>query len=53
MNLSNKDKRFELAVKYLSSNEIPSLVLMNYLLSLNKIPKWNDEAAKKKLIRIF
>ena len=48
----NKQKRFQLAEKYLLSNEIESG--FNELLQLfSQDSKWNDEAAKKKLLEYF
>ena len=48
----NKEKRFELAEKYLSSNEIE--LGFNELLTIyEQDSKWNDEAAKKKLLEYF
>ena len=49
---SNKDKRFELAVKYLSSNET-ELGFNELLIIFEQDSKWNDEAAKKKLLEYF
>tara|TARA_B100002019_G_C21248027_1_gene589451 strand:+ start:595 stop:1461 length:867 start_codon:yes stop_codon:yes gene_type:complete len=49
---NNKQKRFELAEKYLLSNEIEAG--FNELLQLfSQDSKWNDEAAKKKLLEYF
>ncbi len=49
---NNKQKRFELAEKYLISNEIGSG--FNELLKLySQDSKWNEEAAKKKLLEYF
>jgi len=49
---NNKEKRFELAEKYLSSNEIE--LGFNELLTIyEQDAKWNDEAAKKKLLEYF
>ena len=49
---NNKEKRFELAKKYLSSNEIE--LGFNELLTIyEQESKWNDEAAKKKLLEYF
>ena len=46
---NNKEKRFELAEKYLLSNQIE--IGFNELLYLfDQDSKWNDEAAKKKLL---
>ena len=48
----NKQKRFVLAERYLSSNETTRGC--NELLTIfEKDPKWNDEAAKKKLLEYF
>ncbi len=49
---SNKDKRFELAEKYLSSNETEH-GFNELLIIFEQDPKWNDEAAKKKLLEYF
>jgi len=49
---NNKEKRFELAEKYLSSNE-NELGFNELLIIFEKDPKWNDEAAKKKLLEFF
>jgi putative thioredoxin len=49
---SNKEKRFELAEKYLSLNET-ELGFNELLIIFEKDPKWNDEAAKKKLLEFF
>ncbi|MDA8710814.1 thioredoxin [Alphaproteobacteria bacterium] len=49
---NNKEKRFELAEKYLLSNQIE--IGFNELLYLfDQDSKWNDEAAKKKLLEYF
>ncbi len=49
---NNKEKRYELAEKYLSSNEIK--FGFNELLTIyEQDSKWNDEAAKKKLLEYF
>lgn len=49
---NNKEKRYELAKKYLSSNEIE--LGFNELLKIyEQDSKWNDEAAKKKLLEYF
>ena len=51
-NPNNKEKRFELAEKFLSSNE--SEHGFNELLTIfEQDPKWNEEAAKKKLLEYF
>ena len=48
----NADLKFKLAEKYLSSNEVE--MGFNELLKIfEKKPKWNDEAAKKKLLEYF
>ena len=48
----NKQKRFELAERYLVTNEIEAG--FNELLQLfNQDSKWKDEAAKKKLLEYF
>jgi putative thioredoxin len=49
---SNKEKRFDLAEKYLSLNET-ELGFNELLIIFEKDPKWNDEAAKKKLLEFF
>ena len=49
---NNKEKRFELAKKYLSLNET-ELGFNELLIIFEKDPKWNDEAAKKKLLEFF
>ena len=48
----NKTIRFELAEKYLSSNET-ELGFNELLTIFEKDPKWNDEVAKKKLLEYF
>ena len=49
---NNKEKRYDLAEKYLSSNEIE--LGFNELLTIyEQDAKWNDEAAKKKLLECF
>ena len=49
---NNKEKRYDLAEKYLSLNEIE--LGFNELLTIYKQDsKWNDEAAKKKLLEYF
>ena len=49
---NNKQKRFELAERYLISNEIEAG--FNELLKLySQDSKWNEEAAKKKLLEYF
>ena len=49
---NNKEKRYELAEKYLSSNEI-ELGFRELLIIYEQDSKWNDEAAKKKLLEYF
>jgi putative thioredoxin len=49
---NDKEKRFELAEKYLSLNET-ELGFNELLTIFEKDPKWNDEAAKKKLLEFF
>ena len=49
---NNKEKRFELAEKYLSLNET-ELGFNELLIIFERDPKWNDEAAKKKLLEFF
>ena len=49
---NNKEKRYELAEKYLSSNEI-ELGFKELLSIYEQDSKWNDEAAKKKLLEYF
>ena len=49
---NNKEKRFELAEKYLSLNET-ELGFNELLIIFEKDPNWNDEAAKKKLLEFF
>ena len=49
---NNKDKRFELAKNYLSSNET-ELGFNELLIIFEQDSKWNDEAAKKKLLEYF
>jgi len=49
---NNKEKRYELAEKYLSSNEI-ELGFSELLTIYKQDSKWNDEAAKKKLLEYF
>ena len=51
-NPKNQEKRFELAERYLGSNRTEQG--FNELLNLfEQDPKWNDEAAKKKLLEYF
>jgi len=49
---NNKGKRYELAEKYLSSNET-ELGFNELLIIFEQDSKWNDEAAKKKLLEYF
>ena len=49
---NNKEKRYELAEKYLSTNEI-ELGFRELLIIYEQDSKWNDEAAKKKLLEHF
>jgi len=49
---NNKEKRFELAEKYLSSNET-ELGFKELLTIYEQDSKWNDDAAKKKLLEYF
>ena len=49
---NNKEKRINLADKYLSSSET-ELGFNELLIIFEKDPKWNDEAAKKKLLEYF
>ena len=49
---NDKEKRFELAEKYLSLNET-ELGFNELLTIFENDPKWNDEAAKKKLLEFF
>ena len=49
---NNKDKRFELANNYLSANET-ELGFNQLLIIFEQDSKWNDEAAKKKLLEYF
>ena len=48
----NKDLRFEYSKKLLQSNEIEK-GFTELLLLFNDDPKWNEEAAKKKLLEYF
>ena len=48
----NMELRFKLANSYLSSNEIEK-GFDELLLIFEKNPKWNEEAAKKKLLEFF
>ena len=49
---NNKDKRYELANNYLSANET-ELGFNQLLIIFEQDSKWNDEAAKKKLLEYF
>ena len=49
---NNKEKRYELAEKYLSTNEV-ELGFRELLIIYEQDSKWNDEAAKKKLLEYF
>ena len=49
---NNKDKRYELANNYLSANET-ELGFNELLIIFEQDSKWNDEAAKKKLLEYF
>ena len=49
---NNKEKRYSLAEKYLSTNET-KLGFNELLIIFEQDPKWNDEAAKKKLLEYF
>lgn len=49
---NNKDLRFEYSKKLLQSNEIEK-GFNELLLLFNDDPKWNEEAAKKKLLEYF
>ena len=49
---NNKEKRFELAEKYLKSNET-EFGFDQLLIIYEQDPKWNEEAAKKKLLEYF
>jgi len=49
---NNKDKRFELAKNYLSSNDT-ELGFNELLIIYEQDSQWNDEAAKKKLLEYF
>jgi len=48
----NKEKRYELAERYLTSNET-ELGFNELLIIFEQDSKWNDEAAKKKLLEYF
>ncbi len=48
----NKKLRFEIAEKYLSSNDIEN-GFKELLEIFNQDPKWNDDAAKKRLLEQF
>ena len=49
---NNKDKRYELANNYLSANET-ELGFNELLILFEQDSKWNEEAAKKKLLEYF
>ena len=49
---TNKNIKFELAEKYLSLNEIEK-GFKELLQLYEEDPKWNEEAAKKEIIRTF
>ena len=49
---NNKEKRYELAEKFLSSNET-ELGFRELLTIYEQDPKWNNDAAKKKLLEYF
>tara|TARA_Y200000002_G_scaffold369355_1_gene363391 strand:- start:653 stop:1519 length:867 start_codon:yes stop_codon:yes gene_type:complete len=51
-NPGDKETRYELAEKFLSSNEI-ELGFNELLIIFNEDPKWNEEASKKKLLEYF
>ena len=51
-NPNDKEKRFELAKKFLSSNETED-GFNELLIIFEQDPKWNEEAAKKKLLEYF
>ena len=51
-NPKNKEKRFELAEIYLSSNKTEQ-GFSELLYLFDQDPKWNEEAAKKKLLEYF
>ena len=51
-NPNDKEKRFELAKKFLSSNESEG-GFNELLIIFEQDPKWNEEAAKKKLLEYF
>ncbi len=51
-NPGDKETRYELAKKFLSSNEIES-GFNELLVIFNEDPKWNEEASKKKLLEYF
>ena len=51
-NPNDKEKRFELANKFLSSNETED-GFNELLIIFEQDPKWNEEAAKKKLLEYF
>ncbi len=51
-NPKNHEKRYELAIKYLSSNET-AMGFDELLYIYENDPKWNEDAAKKKLLEYF
>ena len=51
-NPNDKEKRFELAKKFLSSNETED-GFNELLIIFEQDPKWDEEAAKKKLLEYF
>ena len=51
-NPGDKETRYKLAEKFLSSNEIES-GFNELLIIFNEDPKWNEEASKKKLLEYF
>ena len=51
-NPNDKEKRFELAKKFLSSNESEG-GFNELLIIFEQDPKWNEEAAKRKLLEYF
>ena len=51
-NPNDKEKRFELAKKFLSSNETED-GFNELLIIFEQDPKWNEEAAKNKLLEYF
>ena len=51
-NPKNHEKRYELAIKYFSSNET-AMGFDELLYIYENDPKWNEDAAKKKLLEYF